>query len=185
MSDPAERRATYADLAALPDNVIGEILGGVLHAQPRPAPRHALASSELNGVLVGEFSSRSGGSGGWRILFEPELHLGPDVIVPDIAGWRLPRLETLPDTAYIALVPDWVCEVLSPATARTDRVVKRDIYAREEVSHLWLVDPLARTLEAFALQDERWVLLGTLGDDATVALPPFEALAFSLDRLWD
>ena len=185
MNEPAREPATYADLVALPDNVVGEILGGELYTQPRPTPRHATASSELGGVIVGEFSFRSGGRGGWRILDEPELHLGGDVIVPDIAGWRLPKLETLPDTAYVELAPDWACEVLSPSTARKDRIVKQSIYAREGVSHLWFVDPLARTVEVFARQDGRWSLVAAVADAAHVALPPFETLEFSLARLWD
>ena len=185
MNEPAPRQAIYADLVALPDNVVGEILGGELYVQPRPAPRHAASASELGGVVIGEFSFRSGGSGGWRLLFEPELHLGGDVIVPDIAGWRLPKLETLPDTAHIELAPDWVCEVLSPSTARKDRIVKQAIYAREGVSHLWFVDPLARTVEVFALRAGSWSLAAAVADDAHVALPPFESLEFSLTRLWD
>ena len=185
MTEPALRHATYADLVALPDNVVGEILGGELHVQPRPTPRHATASSELGVVVGSEFSFRSGGRGGWRILDEPELHLGGDVIVPDIAGWRLPKLETLPDTAHIELAPDWACEVLSPSTARKDRIVKQAIYAREGVSHLWFVDPLARTVEVFALREGSWSLAAAVADDAQVALPPFESLEFPLARLWD
>ena len=185
MNEPARRQATYADLLALPENVVGEILNGELHVQPRPAPRHATASSELGVVVGSEFSFRSGGRGGWRILDEPELHLDGDVVVPDIAGWRLPKLETLPETAHIELAPDWACEVLSPSTARKVRIVKQAIYAREGVSHLWFVDPLARTVEVFALQDGRWSLAAAVADAARVALPPFEALEFSLERLWD
>ena len=185
MNERAAKRASYADLVALPDDVVGEILGGELYTRPRPAPRHASASSELGVVVGSEFSFRSGGRGGWRILDEPELHLGEDVVVPDIAGWRLPKLETLPDAPHIELAPDWVCEVLSPSTARVDRIVKQAIYAREGVSHLWFVDPLARTVEVSERREGSWSLASAVADEASVALPPFEALEFALGRLWD
>jgi len=198
MSNPAPdtgpRAATYDDLLALPENLVGEILNGTLHTQPRPAPRHAAASTSLSAVLGGEFDGSYSRAGGWRILFEPELHLDEDVLVPDIAGWRLPRLATLPDTAWIELAPDWVCEVLSPSTAGRDRVIKQAIYARENVGHLWFVDPLARTVEVFALDGQpgddaaggprRWTLVTAVEADAEVALPPFESLSFPLARLW-
>ena len=118
-----------------------------LYATPRPSPRHARASSSLGVTLGGPFDHGRGGPGGWYLLDEPELHLAADVVVPDLAGWRRERLPALPTDAYIALAPKWVCEILSPSTASTDRVRKLRIYARERVSHAWLIDPLARTLE--------------------------------------
>jgi len=192
MGDPAEkltRRATYADLAAVPPHKVAEIIRGVLHTFPRPAPKHARASTALGGELFGPFDRGRGGPGGWRILDEPELHFGPaedeDVLVPDIAGWRVERLPRLPEEAYFRLAPDWVCEVLSPSTAATDRAEKMPIYAREGVRHAWLVDPLARTLEVFALgADGRWILAGVHRGDAAIRAEPFEALELELALLW-
>jgi Uma2 family endonuclease len=186
MADPARRRATYEDLLAVPAHLIAEILGGVLHTQPRPASRHARAASKLGGALDGPFDQGQGGPGGWILLDEPELHLAEDVLVPDLAGWRRERMPSLPDTAAFELAPDWVCEVLSPATAATDRAEKMPIYARERVSFAWLVDPIARTLEAFRLETAplRWVVLGTWRDDARVRTEAFEAYELELARLW-
>jgi Uma2 family endonuclease len=183
--DPARRKPSYADILALPEHLVGEILGGELHTHPRPSPRHARAYSALGGNLWDPFDGGTGGPGGWWILDEPELHLGPDIIVPDIAGWRRERLPALPETAWFELAPDWACEILSPSTARTDRAVKMPIYAREQVLHLWLVDPDARTLEVYNLQEDgHWLLLQTLKDDDPVRQPPFEAAEFSLGTLW-
>ena len=123
MSRPAERLAEYRDLFELPEHVIGEILNGQLITQPRSAPKHARASSIVGSELVGPYDQGRGGPGGWWILDEPEMHLGPHILVPDLAGWRRERMPALPDEAYFALAPDWVCEVLSPGTARIDRVV--------------------------------------------------------------
>ena len=115
---------------------------------------------------------------------EPEVHLGPEVIVPDLAGWRKERLPELPDDAWIALSPDWVCEVLSPSTAQTDRSIKLPLYATEGVPYCWLIDPALKTLEAYELTNRKWTLLATLKEDDSVRLPPFDAVAFPLDALW-
>ena len=180
----ADRPATYQDVLDAPPNMVAEIIRGALHLQPRPAPRHARAASILGAGFTGPFDQGRGGPGGWWILDEPELHLGPDVLVPDIAGWRRERMPALPDTAWFETVPDWVCEVLSPGTRRIDLTAKRDIYGERGVRHLWLVDPLARTLETFELRDGAWTLAATLRDDEEVRLHPFDAIAFALSDLW-
>lgn len=178
------RPATYADIEALAPNVTGEILFGVLHTHPRPAPRHSMAASVLGAEMIGPFQKGRGGPGGWIILDEPELHLGPHVVVPDIAGWRRERLPKLPETAYFETAPDWVCEVLSPSTARIDRTDKLAIYAAHGVGHCWLVDPDAKTLEVLVLTGGKWLLAATMKDADPVTAPPFEAHTFALDVLW-
>ncbi len=108
---------------------------------------------------------------------------GP-VLVPNLAGWRRERLPALPDAAWFEQAPDWVCEILSPATARLDRVRKMPIHAQTGVSHLWLVDPELRTLEAYARQDARWLLLASHSEDDAVRVPPFDAIELELALLW-
>ena len=160
------------------------MLAGTLHTQPRPAPPHAFASLSLGDELVSPFQKSRGGPGGWVIIGEPELHLGDDILVPDLGSWRRETMPELPATPYFAVAPDWVCETLSPSTRRIDRAEKMGIYAREGISHLWLVDPDARTLEAFELVGGRWMLLATLAGDSPVSLPPFDAVTFPLGALW-
>jgi Uma2 family endonuclease len=179
------RPATYDDLLKVPDHLVAEILDGELFATPRPAPRHASASSGLGGALHGPFDRGRGGPGGWRILFEPELHLGGDVVVPDLAGWRRERLPHLPEEAFFSLAPDWVCEVLSPSTAAMDRGKKLKIYAREAVSHVWLVDAIAQTLEILRLEAGRWTIISIWAGADVVRAEPFEALDLDLTSLWD
>ena len=181
---PPPRRATYQDVLDAPPNMVAEIVQGALHLQPRPASPHARASSSLGMEVGTPFDRGRGGPGGWWIIDEPELHLGDDVLVPDLAGWRRERMPTYPDAPWFDLAPDWVCEVLSPSTRRLDLTSKRAAYAREGVAHLWFVDPLARTLEAFALRDGVWTLLGAIREDSTVCLPPFEAVEWQLGALW-
>ena len=177
--------ATYEDLAAVPEHLVAEILDGVLYTSPRPAPRHALAHSGLGALLMPPFHFGRGGPGGWTILIEPELHLGPDVLVPDVAGWRRERMALLPSTAYFPTAPDWLCEVISPSTAAIDRTKKLSIYAREGVAHVWLVDPLARTLEVLGVEGGRWLILATHGDREVIDAQPFDAIGLELGLLWD
>ena len=184
MNQPVRRAATYADIEALPPNVVGEILFGALETHPRPAPRHGIAALSLGAELAGAFQRGRGGPGGWIFMDEPELHFGPHVIVPDIAGWRRERLPQLPDTAWIETPPDWVCEVTSPATERRDRGSKRRIYAEAGVPHYWIVNPTLRLLEAYSLTGQNWLLLASLRDDEEVSVPPFDAISFSLGQLW-
>jgi hypothetical protein len=178
------RPATYADIEALPPHVVGEIVFGVLHAHPRPAPRHAVATSAINTKVAEPFQFGGGGPGGWIFMNEPELHLGEHVVVPDIAGWKRERLTPFPDTAYIETPPDWLCEVLSPSTNKLDRTDKLSIYAEFGVGHCWYVDPIARTLEVFALVGDKWQLAATFKDADPVTAPPFEVHTFPLDVLW-
>lgn len=148
----AEIPARYEDLFDLPEHLVGEILNGRLITHPRPAPKHALAYSNLGDELVGPFHKGRGGPGGWWILDEPQIHIGGDIVVPDLAGWRRERMVRLPQTAWFELAPDWVAEILAPATARFDRTEKLPLYARWGVMHVWLVDPELRTLEAYENQ---------------------------------
>jgi Uma2 family endonuclease len=184
MGEPALRHASYEDLLQVPDHQVAEIIDGQLYTQPRPAPRHARASSILGGLVTGPFDLGSGGPGGWWIIDEPELHLNGDIMVPDLAGWRRERMRELPKTAWFELAPDWACEVLSPSTAQKDRVIKMPKYARYGVAHCWLIDPLLQTLEVYELRDERWSLVVTLKDEDRVRIAPFDAIEFSLGSLW-
>ena len=177
-------RATYQDVLNAPPHKVAEVIEGTLYLNPRPAPGHVWASSILGECIGPPFNRGHGGPGGWRIMDEPELHLGEDILVPDLAGWRRERMPKLPKEAYFTLAPDWICEILSPSTKALDQSMKRTIYAREGVGHLWFIDPDVRTLEAFELRDGQWLLLETLTENEAVSLPPFEAISFSLGDLW-
>lgn len=176
--------ATYADLEALAPNRVGELIAGTLYSSPRPASPHALAASALGGELYPLFHRGKGGPGGWILLDEPELHFEEDVLVPDLAGWRRERMPEVPAVAAFTLVPDWLCEVLSPSTATLDRTRKLPVYAREGVRHVWLLDPLARTLEVFQLEGSKYSLQGLHSGSASVRAEPFEALELELAALW-
>lgn len=176
----------YAQLLNLPETLVGELIGGELHTQPRPSGPHASASSVLGMDIGGAFHRGRGGPGGWWILDEPEIHFIRDteVLVPDLAGWRRERMPNLPRDHRFEVAPDWVCEVLSPSTVRKDRVLKMKVYARHGVAHLWLVDPLARTLETYILHEGQWTVSGLYTDEEEVRAAPFEAVTLALGGWW-
>jgi Uma2 family endonuclease len=173
-----------------PETTVAEILDGELFLSPRPHPRHGRATDKLGHQLDAPFDRGVGGPGGWIILVEPELHLGerPDKVVPDIAGWRRERFPPNaldPGTpAFLRVVPDWVCETISPRTEGIDRGRKTRIYRREGVKYHWLLNPLARTLETYRLQRGRWVHLETWEGNVKVRAEPFHAIELDLVLLW-
>jgi hypothetical protein len=109
MSRP-KRRATYEDLMQVPDHLVAEIIDGELITSPRPATPHARAELVIARDLS-PFDQRPGSPGvpgGWWVLAEPELHVGDDILVPDLAAWRRERMPAIPNAAFITLAPDWV-----------------------------------------------------------------------------
>lgn len=184
VGSPAHRRATYEDVLRAPRHMVAEVLDGELHLQPRPAKPHAAAATALGEELGPPFKRGRDGPGGWILLDEPELHLGEDILVPDLGGWRRARMPMLDDEAYFTLAPDWVCEVVSPGTAKIDRAVKLPIYAREGVGHAWLVDPLSRTLEVLRREGTQWLIVAVHRDDARVRAEPFDAVELDLAIVW-
>jgi Uma2 family endonuclease len=180
--------ATYDDLLAVPENLVAELIDGELYTSPRPGGPHGTAYSALGMLLGPPFHFGRGGPGGWWILDEPEIHFGvradTQVVVPDLAGWRRERMPEVPADHRFRVVPDWVCEIVSPSTGRLDRAVKMPLYAKHGVSHAWIVDPEQRTLEVFRLESGRWVVLETYSRDQRVSAEPFEAVELDLKDLW-
>ncbi len=176
--------AIYADIEALPPHMVGEILFGSLVTHPRPTPRHGAAAYALGGVVGSPYQFGNGGPGGWIFIVEPEIHFGPHVVVPDIAGWRLENSAGIAEKAWIDTPPDWLCEVLSPSTEKYDRHDKQRIYATYEVGHVWHVNPTTQLLEVYERQVRNWLRTHTFADQETVSAPPFESLSFNLGLLW-
>jgi Uma2 family endonuclease len=184
MAARVREHATYEDLVRLPENVVGELIEGELYASPRPAGPHTVAASGLGFFLGPAFHFGRGGPGGWWILNEPELHLGRNVFVPDIAGWRRERMPEIPRSHVFSVVPDWICEVTSPSNGRLDRLKKMPLYARADVEYAWIVEPEQQTIEAYQRQGDLWTLLGTYGEEPIVRIEPFEAIEIDLTLIW-
>lgn len=184
MAARVREHATYEDLVRLPENMVGELIDGELYASPRPAGPHTRAASGLGFSLGPPFHIGRGGPGGWWILFEPELHFGYNVLVPDLAGWRRERMPEIPKGHRFTIVPDWVCEVTSPSSGRLDRLKKLPVYARAGVDYAWIVEPEQQTLEAFERDGDRWILLGIYGAEPVVRVQPFDAIEINLSEIW-
>jgi Uma2 family endonuclease len=199
--DGPRRPAGYQDVLDAPDNMVAEVVRGELFLSSRPAPPHANAASVLGDLLGPPFRLGRGGPGGWIIVDEPELHLIEDIVVPDLAGWRRTTMDHVQlQPAYFETRPDWVCEILSPSTAKLDRTQKLGVYARAGVGHVWLIDPIARFVEVLvrepqhefgagatgpgALGEGRWSIAASLGDPECVQLEPFAAVELELCLLW-
>jgi Uma2 family endonuclease len=177
-------KATYADLLRVPDTLVAELIGGELYTSPRPSGPHSVAFSVLIGDLNPAYQRGRGGPGGWWILGEPEVHLLPDVVVPDIAGWRRERMPEVPTTHVFSIAPNWICEVLSPSTARIDRAKKLRIYAEHDVSHAWLIDPIERFLEVKRLEQGRWTDVSVFSGNDKVIAEPFPDVEIDLADIW-
>ena len=184
MSNPAQRLATYQDVLDAPSQKVAELIEGVLYQSPRPATPHAAAASAIGEELGPPFKRGRGGPGGWVILDEPEVHLGSDVVVPNLAGWRRERMPELPHAPFIELVPDWVCEVTSPATRRIDRGAKLSVYSQQGVPFVWLVEPLDQLLEVLELDRGAYRIVQTETGASPCRLRPFDAIEIDLAALW-
>jgi len=184
MEPAKKRRATYQDVIDAPANLIAEIIGGELRLSTRPGGPATAVASAIGEELGPPFKRGRGGPGGWLILDEPELHLGDEIVVPDLAGWRRDRLPLVPDGAFFTVPPDWICEVLSRSTERTDRIEKMPLYASFGVAYAWLVHPRRRTVEAFRLTDGKWLSIAVHKETERARIEPFDALEIDLAMLW-
>ena len=178
----------YQQIIDLPETLIGEILGGRLYTRRVGLPgRHAVVKMELTMRLFLPFDRGRDGPGGWRLISRMEVHFVRDneVAVPDLIGWHRQRMPQLPEGHRIEVVPDWVCEILTQETAETVRNIKMPLYLQRGIRHAWLLDPDTQTLEAFEAGEGEWRSVGRATGDDQVAFPPFEAVSFPLQELWD
>lgn len=182
---PSKKQRLYQQLMSLPESLTGEILTGQLYANPRPGGKHILAASNIGADLHVAYQRGRGGPGGWWILQEPEVHflLDEEVSVPDIAGWQRSRMPNIPDGHKFEIVPDWICEILSPSTEGIDREIKKPMYASFGVQYLWLIDPKRKILETFKLVDGDWEVQGHFSGNDKVCVEPFVQLELSLNHI--
>lgn len=185
MADAGKNKATYSDLYDLPENMTGEIIDGELIATLRPSRQHVFTTTALGTRVASSFQfGEGGGPGGWIILIEPEIKLAEDVLVPDLVGWKEERFPFVEEHNSISAPPDWVCEVLSPSTLSIDKIKKMPVYARHAIRYLWLVDPIARTLDAFRLESGKWLLLDSFSENDKLCAEPFGEVEIDLGKLW-
>ncbi len=184
MTEAAKRKAVYEDLFSIPEEMTAEIISGELVITPRPSRKHTSASSSLGFLIGPAYQLGRGGPGGWVIILEPEIGLEGDILVPDLAGWKMERYPGDEPHNWISVVPDWVCEVISPNTLKRDRMLKMSIYAQNGVPYSWLIDPTMKTLDVFRLEGGEWVVAGLYAEDAAVRAEPFSEITINLSDIW-
>jgi Uma2 family endonuclease len=174
---------TYEDYCALPDDGRRhEILDGELYMTPSPSRSHQRFAINLAVVLHAYVRECNAG----EVFIAPfdVILAKTTVVVPDLSFVSRERLGIVTDRG-VEGAPDLVVEILSPDSARRDRVDKAQLYARHGVSHYWLVDPDAKTFEAFELDEGRYYLKANLTGDAIFTPSMFPGLTISLRSLWE
>ncbi len=183
MAARVREQATYEDVLRAPENMVAELIDGELYTWPRPRGRHGNAQSEILTAIRSVYGIGRV-PGGWWIIGEPEVHLGPHAVVPDIGGWRRERMPQLPDSHIFDVAPDWVCEILSPSTARVDRGKKLATYAHHTIPWAWYIDTDARTFEVMRLDDGKWTIVDVFTEGDVVHAEPFPAADINLTLVW-
>jgi Uma2 family endonuclease len=183
---PSTKPPTLADLDALPPGIVGEIIEGVLYTMTKPRMRHQRTTTRIGAGVSDPFDMGRAGPGGWWIVTEPGIELPNDTkeISPDVAGWRRERMPEMPVDEPIRVVPDWVCEILSPTTRRHDMLRKQPYYAKIRVPFMWLVDIEARVLTAHRLDGDTWRTIATYSDESEARIAPFDAVPLNVASWW-
>jgi Uma2 family endonuclease len=190
MPSPAEqRRATVNDLARARDRGLAvELVGGAIVPKAAPTPEHGQAQAQLCGLLHG-FNRGAGGSrgpGGWWIMTEVEVSYQDtaEVFRHDALGFRRDRHPTRPRGMPVEERPDWVCEILSPSTARYDVVAKQRTLHAHGVPWYWIVDPEHQTLTVLRHTEEAYLQALTAGVGDVVRAEPFSDEALIVAALF-
>lgn len=178
--------ATIADWLALPGDSRVELIQGALIDRELTGPRHGRVMARLGSSVTRRFDRKPGGRfpGGWWIVLDVAVAFQDEVYLPDLAGWRRDRCPTFPAERPVPIRPDWVCEILSPSNARTDRVQKLRTYHRCEVPHYWLIDPEEQSLTVLRYSAGGYVVAMTASAEEVVRAEPFSEMEFPLSNLF-
>jgi len=151
-TQPASNRWTYAEFARLPDDGNRyEVIAGELHMTPAPRPVHQQAAFEI-GRLLGNFVVEH--QLGWVLPAPIDVLFGEgDYLEPDLVFVRRERVGIVSDRG-VEGAPDLVVEVLSGSSAARDRGIKRARYAHFGVPQYWVVDPEAKQIEVYRMQED-------------------------------
>jgi Uma2 family endonuclease len=184
------RRATVDDWLAIPEERRAELIHGWIVYHALPTLKHGAAQGEVYTQLRPYRQRRQGPGGppgGWWMSQEVDMVLGDVGCRPDVVGWRREKHARAPEPNEQGVVtdePDFVCEVLSPFTARYDQGAKRDAYFKAGVSHYWLVDPTYKTLTVLERGDRGYVILHVAGPEDTVRAAPFDGVEIAVGELF-
>ena len=166
-----------ADYAALPDEPRCELIHGRFYLSPSPVRLHQFLVTQLWQIL----QAVAGERGGQALVAPMDVHLADHTVAqPDVLYVSPERQEILQD--WIEGAPDLVVEVLSPSTARMDRLLKLNRYAQGGVREYWLVDPALRTIEFLVHNGERFAVHPRGGGRWTS--PAVPGVELDIDAFW-
>lgn len=185
MAAAPHKLATFADLAALPDEVRAEIIHGAISEKAAPSAEHADSQAALAGFLRPRFHRGSGSPSGWWILTEIDVEYGAhELFRHDIAGWRRERVPQRPTGRPLRERPDWVAEILSPSNERRDLVDKFRVLQGAGVPYYWVLHPIEKVLVVHRLESPGYVVALTAGAGETVRAEPFAEVDLRVDVLF-
>lgn len=171
--------ATVAELLAIPEERRRhELIDGELIEKSIATGRHGGAQAKTTAKLD-PYNRRAGrgGPGGWIIATEVQIRFAADQAPrPDVAGWRRERMDTLPADPVITVIPDWICEILSPSNATNDTVRKKRLYYRHRVTHYWIIDPIGESLTVYRWTPDGYLEVLAAERSERVRAEPFEAI---------
>jgi Uma2 family endonuclease len=158
-----------------------EVVDGDLFVSPPPLEPHQRAGATLFGHVWSYVYPRRMG----RVYFAPfgVVLDEENGVQPDLVYISNERMGIVVERG-VEGVPDLVVEILSRSTQARDRGVKMRRYAKSGVPHYWIVDPRARTLEAYGLGENGYDLVGTFGPGTIFRPQLFPGLEIPIDDLW-
>lgn len=178
----ARRLKTVDDLLQSDDERV-ELIDGEIVKRPMARSEHALIQSSIADEV--SLFKRKGGPGGWWIMTEISVRYN-DHQCPshDLAGWRKERVPLRP-TGIINIVPDWVCEIISPRHERKDLFHNFMLLQRSKVPYYWVISPEDKTLIAYRLADDKYQVSFSVeysGEQSIdkARIPPFEEIEIDL-----
>lgn len=187
MTSTAKSRGAIRDFLAIPeDERFHELIEGVIVEKAAPSGAHGSAQAGVVGAILPAYQRRTGGGGpgGWWIATEVEVILDPEIVRPDVLGWRRERVPNRRTGFPVRDRPDWVCEVISPSNANVDTVQKLRLYHRAELPHYWLVDPRDATLTVMRWSADGYVTLLRAEKGETVRAEPFGEIEIAVGTLF-
>ncbi len=163
-----------------PPGVRLELVNGEIAVAPSPTPEHSNADGILFNLLMNHVLEHDLG-----MLFR-DLDTPLDMFNvrrPDILFFSTARLQLVTRKALNG-PPDLAVEIISSSSATVDRVDKFEQYKSAGVAYYWIVDPKARSFEAYRLHRGNYALLGEGRESDVVSFAPFPKLKIPLKKLW-
>ena len=164
----------------LPEGTRAELIDGELFVSPSPRLRHQRISLHL-ATRLADFAE---GQGLGLVYYAPiDVHLpSGDIVQPDVVFVASGNSDILQD--WIRGAPDLVVEIISPDGAERDRIVKKDLYARNGVREYWIIDDQNRAVEVFILRGRVFEPEGSFREGENVKSTVLAGLSLAVGQIF-